>query len=71
MSITFNALLLTTFTGFPTIYLCSIIGILNFLSRLCGLIGPSQDQSHLIGAKIGVIISSAVSALVAWKVLKE
>ena len=71
MSITFNALLLTTFTGFPTIYLCSIIGILNFLSRLCGLIGPSHDQSQLIGAKIGVIISSAVSALVAWKVLKE
>ena len=71
MSVTFNSLLLSTFSGFPTIYLCTVLGMLNFLSRLCGLIGPSHDESYLAGAKIGLIVSSVASAAVCWKGFKE
>lgn len=71
LSISFNALLLTTFIGFPTIYLCTVLGALNFLARLCGLIGPSHQSTHLFGAKIGMIVSNALSGLVAWRFLQE
>jgi hypothetical protein len=66
ISISFNILLLSTFSSFHTIYLCTVLGILNFIGRLCGLIGPSSDQSALVGAKIGMIVVCAFSALVSW-----
>ena len=71
LSVSFNALLLETFAAFPTIYLCTVIGILNFLGRLCGMIGPSNGQSHFNGAKIGMIVSTLISALVAFSLLKQ
>jgi hypothetical protein len=71
MSISFNILLLSTFSSFPTIYLCTVLGILNFIGRLCGLIGPSSDQSALVGAKIGMIVVCAFSALVSWFGLRK
>jgi len=71
LSVSFNALLMETFAAFPTIYLCTVIGVLNFLGRLCGMIGPSNSQSHFNGAKIGMIVTTFVSALVAFRFLKQ
>jgi hypothetical protein len=71
LSVSFNALLMETFSAFPTIYLCTVFGILNFLARLCGMIGPSNNQSHFNGAKIGMIVTSLISALVAFRFLKQ
>jgi hypothetical protein len=71
LSVSFNSLLLVTFSSFPTIYLCTIFGILNFIGRLFGLIGPSYDQTGLTGAKIGMILATLFTSVVAWFGLRK
>lgn len=72
LSITMNSLMLVTFTGFPITYIGSVYGVLQIISRICGLVGPmTAHGSDLIGAKIAFSLLCLLAALIAGLFLEE
>lgn len=72
LSMTMNSLMLVTFTGFPITYIGSVYGVLQIISRVCGLLGPmTAHGSDLIGTKIAFSLLCLLTALIAGLFFEE
>ncbi len=71
LSMCFNALMMITFTSFPTIYLCSVYAIINVVARICGIMAPTATGEGLFWSKIAVIGSCLVAGGIVYKGLDE